>query len=237
MELQKVERLARLCETCPKMCRHVCTTHVVTHSEADTPNQRCSVAYQALLRGYFLPEEAPYMYEKCATCGLCLTWCETDIDAGEVMLAARVDLVDQGLAPEAALALRESMSRHGNPHGDPAERRFSGIREALKELPETAEVLYYAGCDTLYHHPEIALAALKVLRAAGVEHTMLKAGEPCCGEPLRLMGFLDDFRAAARQVMESIIASGARTVVCTARPACACCGRSTLPMTCRCRRI
>lgn len=219
MELEKVERLARLCETCPKMCRHVCTTHNVTHSEADTPNERCSIAERALLRGAFLPEEAPYMYQKCANCGLCLAWCETGIDAGEVMLAARVDLVNEGLAPAEAAAIQKNIRDEGNPHGEPSSERFAAISAEVRNLPDTAEVLYFAGCDTLYRQPEIAGAALKVFGATGVDFTMIKAGEPCCGEPLRLMGYLDDFRNSARQTAESIAASKARTVVCTC-PSC-----------------
>ncbi|NPV74947.1 MAG: (Fe-S)-binding protein [Anaerolineae bacterium] len=219
MELQKVERLARLCETCPKMCRHVCTTHNVTRSEADTPNERCSIAYRALLRGYFLPEEAPYMYQKCATCGLCLAWCETEIDAGEVMLAARVDLVNAGMAPVEAAAIQKNIQSEGNPHGEPASDRYAAIANEIRVLPDTAEVLYYAGCDTLYRQPEIAQAALKVFRAAGVDHTMIKAGEPCCGEPLRLMGYIEDFKASARKVMDGVSQTGAKTVVCTC-PSC-----------------
>jgi Fe-S oxidoreductase len=219
MELQKVERFARLCETCPKMCRHVCTTHVVTRSEADTPNERCSIAYKALLRGSFLAEEAPYMYKKCASCGLCLAWCETEIDAGEVMLASRVDLVNAGMAPVQAVGIQKNIQSHGNPHGEPASERYSGIADEIQSLPDTAEVLYFAGCDTLFRQPEIAKAALKVLKAAGVDHTMIKAGEPCCGEPLRLMGFIDDFKASARKVVESIVETGAKTVVCTC-PSC-----------------
>ncbi|MCC6147070.1 MAG: (Fe-S)-binding protein [Anaerolineaceae bacterium] len=219
MELQKVERLARLCETCPKMCRHVCTTHVVTRSEADTPNERSSIAYRALLRGYFFPEEAPYMYEKCATCGLCLAWCETGIDVGEIMLAARVDLVNAGMAPAAAAAVQRNVQNQGNPHGEPASERYAAIMDEFQALPNTAEVLYYAGCDTLYRQPEIAKAALKVLRAAGVDHTMIKSGEPCCGEPLRLMGYIEDFKATARKVMDGIAETRARTVVCTC-PSC-----------------
>jgi len=58
-----------------------------------------------------------------------------------------------------------------------------------------------------------------VFRAAGVDHTMIKAGEPCCGEPLRLMGYIDDFKASARKVAESIAQTGAKTVVCTC-PSC-----------------
>jgi len=215
MELEKVERLARLCELCPKMCRMVCTTHAASRSEADTPNQRCSIAYGALRRGGFRAEEAAYMYKWCAVCGLCLAWCETGIDAGKVMLAAREDLVNAGLALPEAVAVNEKVQAVGNPYGEPAAARFADLSEETAGLPATAEVLYFAGCDTLYRRPEIARAALKIFRAAGENFTVLGASEPCCGAPQRLLGFSQDFRSTARQAIDRVRATGARRVVYT----------------------
>ncbi len=215
MELEKVRRLARLCELCPKMCRHVCTTHATARSEVDTPNQRCSIAYGALRRGGFRAEEAAPMYQKCAVCGLCLAWCETGIDAGKVMLAAREDLVDEGLALPEAVAVNEKVRATGNPYGEAAGARFADLAEETADLPATAEVLYFAGCDTLYRQPDIARAALKIFRAAGVDFTVLGASEPCCGAPQRLLGFRQDFLSTARQVVERVRASKAHRVVYT----------------------
>jgi len=215
VELQKVERLARLCDSCQKMCRHVCTTHLVTCSEADTPNERCSIAYRALNRGKFLPVEAPYMYEKCAVCGLCQAWCETDIDAGEVMLAARADLVTQGLAPGAAVAVHDSVTRLANPFGEPVENRYKGISFDLNKLPEKADVLYFAGCNALYRQPEIVNDVLSLLSRVKVDLTILKESDVCCGKPLYLLGYLDSYRQNAARVLELIEGSGARRVVFT----------------------
>lgn len=215
MELHKVELLAQLCENCPKMCRHVCTTHTVTRSEADTPMERSSIAYRALLRGRFLPEEIPYMYKKCSACGLCLQWCETEIDVSEIMLAARADAALAGTAPAEAVQVMENMVREGNPHGNRRESKFSAIAAEIDSLPATAEVLYFAGCDTLYHQPKIALAAIKIFRAADVDFTMLKDNEPCCGEPQRQMGFIEDFKSAAQNLLELIRHSRAKRVVYT----------------------
>jgi Fe-S oxidoreductase len=201
------------------MCRHVCTTHAVTHSEADTPNERCSIAYRALRRGGFLPEEVPYMFQKCTTCGLCLAWCETGIDAGEVMLAARADIVTAGMAPKMAVVLNENIVREGNPHGMLAQDRFKAVAGEIAALPDQAEVLYFGGCFTFYQQPKIALAAFKIFNAAQVDFTVLKDGEPCCGEPQRLVGFVEAFKATGREVVERVRASGARRVVYTC-PSC-----------------
>lgn len=219
MKLEAVETTARLCARCMKMCRHVCTTHVVTRNEADTPNERCATAHRALQRGHFLQEEVPYMFEKCAVCGLCLEWCETHWDAGEVMVAARADIVDQGLAPREAVQLNQSIVDQGNPYGQPRQERFAPVAQPAKDLPDTAEVLYFVGCDTLYRQPEIAQAAMKVMHAAGVDFTVLKEGEQCCGEPQRLLGFWDAAVDTARQNAAAIQKSGAKRVVFTC-PSC-----------------
>jgi len=219
MKLEAVETTARMCARCMKMCRHVCTTHVVTRNEADTPNERCGTAYRAMQRGYFLPEEVPYMYEKCAVCGLCLEWCETHWDAGEVMVAARADIVDQGLAPRAAVDMNQHIVEQGNPYGQAPDERFAPVAEQIQDLPDQAEVLYFLGCDTLCRQPEIAVAAMKVMKAAGVDFTVLKDGERCCGEPQRLLGFCDAALDTARHNVAMIENSGAKRVVFTC-PSC-----------------
>jgi len=219
MKLEAVETTARLCARCMKMCRHVCTTHVVTRNEADTPNERCGTAYRALQRGHFLPDEVPYMFEKCAVCGLCLEWCETHWDAGEVMVAARADIVDQGLAPQAALEMNKAIVEQGNPYGQPPEERFAPVADLIHDLPDQADVLYFLGCDTLYRQPEIAVAAMKVMQAAGVDFTVLKDAERCCGEPQRLLGFWDAARETARHNAASIEKCAAKRVVFTC-PSC-----------------
>lgn len=215
MELAEstVERYARLCQRCYKMCRHVCTTHKVTRNDADTPNYRAHIAFEALQRGRFLPEEVPFMYEKCANCGLCYEWCETPIDVGEVMLAARADIVNQGLAPQAAIETNCHIEKEGNPYGEPRSERFSALAEAIADLPDQAEMLYFIGCDTLYRQPEIALATMKVLKAANIDFTVLKQGETCCAEPQYLLGFRQAARETARQNVTQIANSGASKIV------------------------
>ncbi len=217
-----LERSASLCARCMKMCRHVCTTHRVTRNDADTPNNRAYVALQALQRGSFLPEEVPYMYEKCANCGLCKVWCETPgmeagdppgIDVGDLMLAARADIVDQGLAPRQAVEANQNVIDEGNPIGEPRSERFAALAEAIAGLPDQAEMLYFIGCDTLYRQPEVALATIKVLKAAHVDFTVLKTDEICCGEPQYLLGFRSAAQATARHNSALIAKSGAKRIV------------------------
>ncbi len=213
MKLEAIEMTAYLCSQCLKMCRHICTTHSVTRNEADNPTLRAAVAYRALKRGEFLPEEVPLMYERCATCSLCKDSCAVDLDVGEVMLAARADIVDQGLAPQAAIEIDASVSVTGNPMGEPAAERFVTLKGMIEALPAQADTLYFIGCQTLYREPEIAIDTLTVLKAADVSFTVLKEEEFCCGEPQYLLGFLDNARASAERNAAAIARSGAKKVV------------------------
>lgn len=219
---KELERAASLCGRCIKMCRHVCTVHRVTRNDADTPNHRAYIAYQASERGAFLPEEVPYMFAKCANCGLCEEWCETPgmnpgdtpgIDVGALMLAARADIVQQGLAPQTAVDLNCHVINQGNPYGEVQSARSSALSDAIAALPDTAEMLYFIGCDTTYRQPEIALAAIKVLKAANIDFTVIKQGELCCGEPQYLLGFRQDALETARRNAELIAKTGASKIV------------------------
>jgi Fe-S oxidoreductase len=129
------------------------------------------------------------------------------------MLAARVDIVNQGLAPESALAIKQNILETGNPHGENRQDRFSQLEQEIADLPDKADVLYFLGCDTAYRQPQIARAAIQVLKAAGVNFTVLKENELCCGEPQRLLGFKNDAAETAKKNIEIINTTGATKIV------------------------
>lgn len=218
MNLDSVHQDAFLCSQCRKMCRHICSTHTITRNEADNPSERAILAFDAMERGAFLPEEVSQMYEKCTNCGLCQASCYIDLDVGAIMLAARADIVEQGLAPAPAIAMNENVRQVGNPMGDPAADRFAALAGLIDRLPDRAETLYFAGCQTLYRQPEIAIALARLFESAGLPFTMLRE-ETCCGEPQLLLGFKEDAEWSARQNFRNIAATGAKRVIFTC-PSC-----------------
>lgn len=73
----------------------------------------------------------------------------------------------------------------------------SRVRGLLDGQPEGAkEVVFFDDTFTQYNHPEIGLAAVKVLRAAG--HTVRLVNKRCCGRPMISKGLLGEAREAAR---------------------------------------
>jgi Fe-S oxidoreductase len=195
------------------MCRHVCTTGVVTGRESDTPRGRGLILFKILKGHAGLSDELVDAVYRCCLCGLCETWCKADSSPPALILAARREIVARGKAPAKALEIRQNLLGHGNPFGLPCDQRSQAI-DANEAFKPQAEVLYYVGCDAAYRRPEIANAMLKILRAAGVDVTLLP-DEHSTGKPLTVLGFQDDARAMAQSLVEKIRKTGCKTIVTT----------------------
>jgi Fe-S oxidoreductase len=195
------------------MCRHVCTLGVVSGKESDTPRGRGLILFQTL-KGHvaYSPDLVDTVY-RCCLCGYCQTWCQAKCTPPAAVLAARADIVAQGLAPAAVQEIKARLLATGNPFGRPAEERFQALESEGLFRPR-AEVLYYVGCDTAYERPEIARAMIHLLRAAKADFTLLPQ-ERSTGKPLYLLGYRDEARAMAEQLTAQIRATGCRRLVTT----------------------
>lgn len=195
------------------MCRHVCTLGVISGKESDTPRGKGLILFK-ILRGHasYSPDLVDSLY-RCCLCGLCETWCQADCHPPDAILAARAELVSQGKEPGAVRQLRDQLLDSGNPFGLPAEGRFQpwGTPELFR--PQ-AEVVYYVGCDTAYHQPQIARAFLKILAAAKVDLTLLR-NERSTGKPLWLLGYQHEARQAAERLAAEIRAARPKILVTT----------------------
>jgi FAD/FMN-containing dehydrogenase/Fe-S oxidoreductase len=99
-------------------------------------------------------------------------------------------------------------------------RTLAGRVGRLKAAPATAhDVLLFNDTFTNYYDPEIGLAAIDVLRAAG--HRPALAPNACCGRPQISKGLLDDARRmAARntELLHGAAAAGTPLIFC--EPSC-----------------
>ncbi len=75
--------------------------------------------------------------------------------------------------------------------------QFSNLQPSITnpQLPITKSVVLFTDTFTNYNHPEIGLAAVKVLEAAGYQVRL--AGHGCCGRPMISKGLLAEAKAAA----------------------------------------
>lgn len=74
-------------------------------------------------------------------------------------------------------------------------------------------VLLFADTFTNYNHPEIGIAAVKVLRALGYQVILPRAA--CCGRPMLSKGYMDKAKASARANVDGVyphIERGAKLV-------------------------
>lgn len=153
------------------------------------------------------------LYE-CSLCGACDVGCKRNLDL-EIELtleALRIKAVKDGAGPmpehkKVAANIAKTHNRYGSKHED--RRKWL---PASTKLPAKAEILYFAGCSTSYHHQEIAKATTKILNSSGTKFTMLP-DEWCCGNVLYSVGMIDDARELAKRNITAIKASGAQTVV------------------------
>ena len=158
------------------------------------------------------PELIDTLY-RCCLCGLCATWCKADCHPPAAVLAARSDVVAQGKEPGPVRQIKDHLLQTGNPFGLPAEERFQAF-EALNLFRPQAEVVYYVGCDTAYRQPQIARALLKILAAVRTDFTLLR-NERSTGKPLSLLGYQDEARAMAAQLVAEIRAAQPKVLVTT----------------------
>ena len=80
---------------------------------------------------------------------------------------------------------------------------------AISRQPSAiAPLVLFADTFTEYNHPDVGLAAVDVLSAAGVDVRVASHG--CCGRPLISQGLLDEARAAAQVNAEALFDAASR---------------------------
>lgn len=131
----------------------------------------------------------------------------------QAVLLARRDIADQSKEPEGARKIRANLMETGNPFGLSAADRFEAIENG-NCFKGHAEVLYYVGCDTAYHQPEIANAFVKILAHCGVDFTLL-SDETSSGKPLTVLGYHNEARKVAEELAAKIRSAGCRILVTT----------------------
>jgi Fe-S oxidoreductase len=211
MYSEKAVKTIEACRFCP-MCRHLCPIGLKTGNEGNTPRGKALLANYVLRGTEYTAEMASDMYE-CCLCHACATDCETGFEPPLFIREARTQAVVTGLVPPHVHKVIDKVEATGNIFGLPREQKPAALGDAVKGLPAQADVLLYVGGTAACKTPEIALAALKLLKKAGVSFTVLQ-DEPSSGTELGdLVGFVDDVRGVAEKCAQRINDSGAKEIV------------------------
>lgn len=223
---QQQDMLAR-CSLCHDFCVFACPVLNATRVQTVAPSRKAQ-AVDLLHRGVLsLSLDVVESLYQCTGCRLCKTWClYTDVDVQAYLRAARALAVDHAaeavLLPSYVAEAGENAERFGTPfnHRQNWKRDEAARRAYVQKASPGRDVLYFAGCTTRLFQPEIAMAALQILRVLGTDYVFLPDQEPCCGGPLVDLGFVRLGRKSAEAVRDYIEDSGCALVV-TNCPRCA----------------
>ena len=209
MGTNKFQETIKACSTC-LLCRHACTVGNVTLRDTNLPRGKALLllALQKGLQDW--DKRAVEVVYQCTNCHVCREWCPPGWDIAPLMVAARAEVVDAGLTPQAALEIKQNFENYGNPYGESRTQ----LEEWISEVPKSdnPEVLYIAGSTVSYRRPEIAKSAFQIFQHTGTRFTYLDE-EPDCGEMLYVLGFQKEAKLSAEKTLRAIHSSGASAIV------------------------
>lgn len=154
----------------------------------------------------------------CTACNACVEVCPVFIDQVGYIMDYRRTLVADGKLDSQKRTFLENEARSNNPFGLPQGQRQTWLMElgvpTYSENPN-AEYLYWIGCQSSYDSRGrgVALAMVKILRAAKVSFAILGNEEACTGEPVRRMGEEGKFQELAMKNIEAIRRTGSKKVI------------------------
>ena len=143
----------------------------------------------------------------CTSCGMCSEICQV-FQPLKTTWALREELVQRGIRlPEPLEKMHANMEKYNNVFGP-----LQGP-QTIAGIPTRGKDLFFAGCNVRFKAPELALASLKVLKAAGLDIAYLGENEVCCGSPAGHDGNTRLLEDKALQNIEVLKNSGAKRVI------------------------
>lgn len=205
--------------------RHSSYTEVQTHacSSCGVCIGVCQMSYAAgindiqstyFIKGLRNDRDIAAITANCLMCGRCEEVCPVGIELGPMRLIER----RQGERSDMRLSLLEryALTRKRSSIEKEATQSY---RYLVREEPEKADVLFFAGCMT-HLTPSVIAAMKKIMESAGVRYRFMdEKGGVCCGRPLMLAGRDREARELINHNSDIIWKSGARILV-TSCPIC-----------------
>ena len=173
----------------------------------------------------------------CTTCELCNQRCSASLPIEPSWMKLRGKLIDEDkrmtFPPFEIMAA--SLRKEGDIWAGYRNRRTEWFPKELwdKHGPShRAKIAYFAGCTASYVEKDIAIAAVRLLDAAGIDFTYTGEMENCCGTPMLMAGLWDVFIETMKKNIKAVKDVGADTVV-TSCPACDMMWRQVYPRRCK----
>ena len=143
----------------------------------------------------------------CATCANCVEHCVFTFsdDLVNIFIAAREELIAQGIVPPTVRDYLKNIHVNGNPYKEPAAERGQWAEGTPVETYKDQDYLFYVGCVGSYDEraKKIARAVGTLLTKAGLSIGILGEKESCDGNEVRALGESGLFEQLAQQNIES----------------------------------
>ena len=129
----------------------------------------------------------------CTTCGACDEVCPVGIDIYHKIVDLRRSRVEEGVVPETAERVFESVAAAHNPFGRANSERLQwtqGQDVPVAEADEPVELLYWIGCAGSFDSEgqSVSRSMVKILKSLGIKYKILGCGERCTGDPAHRLG-------------------------------------------------
>jgi Fe-S oxidoreductase len=156
----------------------------------------------------------------CTLCGNCDVSCKVNfaetVEPLDSLYALRAKLVGDGRSPAAYAGLMENLRASGNAQGHPRADRgqwAQGLELAVRDA--APDVLLHIGSQLAYDqgHWCALHTVVRALEASGVALAHLGGDEGPSGGLAFDLGYVEDAKAFARQMVEKVAGSGASTLV------------------------
>jgi Fe-S oxidoreductase len=153
----------------------------------------------------------------CATCANCVEHCVFTFseDLVNIFIAAREELVNEGIIPPPVRDFLKNINVNGNPYKEPANERGKWAEGTSIETYDGQEYLFYVGCVGSYDEraKKIAATVGSLLVKAGVSLGILGEKETCDGNEVRTLGEAGLFQFLAEQNIESFKKLGIKKII------------------------
>jgi Fe-S oxidoreductase len=153
----------------------------------------------------------------CATCANCVEHCVFTFrdDLVNIFIAAREEMVNQGIIPPTVRDYLKNISISGNPYKEPADERGKWAEGTRVEPYDGQDYLLYIGCVGSYDEraKRIAKAVGNLLAHAGISFGILGGRETCDGNEVKALGEMGLFQFLAEQNISLFKELGIKRVI------------------------
>ena len=155
----------------------------------------------------------------CTTCRACMEICPIYVEhVDKIVDMRRYQVLMESRFPQEVVATFKNMETNSNPWGIGWAARADWIEGLeVKTMSEGGQVdiLFYVGCAGSFdeRYKQVAIAFVKILKAAGVNFAILGTEEKCCGDSARRIGNEYLFQMMAMENIENMKRYGVKRIV------------------------